>query len=307
MAIPAFQEVMLPILKFAADGKAHSIKESVDYIECLFHLTETEKQQRVPSGTQRRVYNNTTWAITYLRKAGLLESGKERGLYTITDVGHKLLDKNPTEINLKLLEQYQSYKDFVEAKQKPSEPSAESTVQDTDKTPEETINALSDQLNLYLADEILETIYSNSPTFFERLVIDLLLKMGYGGLEGWGEVTKKTGDGGIDGIIKQDELGLDLIYVQAKRWDKGATVSRPDIQKFVGAVLGDGVTKGIFITTTSFAKPAIDYAKSIPNAKITLIDGMMLAKLMIKYNLGVKTIDTLYIKKVDSDYFDDDI
>jgi restriction system protein len=160
-------------------------------------------------------------------------------------------------------------------------------------------------LELQLADELLEAISSNTATFFETLVVDLLLKMGYGGMEGSGQVTRRTGDGGIDGIIKQDELGLDTIYIQAKRWDKGISVSRPELQKFAGALLGEGATKGVFITTSSFGKPAIEYAKSVPNAKIILIDGLALAKLMIKHDLGVGTSNTIRIKKIDMDYFEE--
>jgi restriction system protein len=176
---------------------------------------------------------------------------------------------------------------------------------DADRTPEEIMGVLSEQLNLQLAKDILDEITGNTSDFFESLVVDLLLKMGYGGLEGSGEVTKKTGDGGIDGIIKQDELGLDSIYIQAKKWDKDSTVSRPELQKFAGALLGEGATKGVFITTAGFSKSAIDYAKSVPNTKIILIDGLTLAKFMIKHDLSVSTSNTIRIKKIDSDYFEE--
>ena len=176
--------------------------------------------------------------------------------------------------------------------------------EDADKTPEEIMGKLSEQLNLQLAMDILDEICSNTPDFFESLVVDLLLKMGYGGLEGSGEVTKKTGDGGIDGIIKQDELGFDIIYIQAKKWNKGSLVSRPDIHKFAGALLGEGAIKGVFITTANFSKSAIEYAKSVPNTKIILINGLTLAKFMIKHDLGVNTSNTIRIKKIDIYYFE---
>jgi restriction system protein len=305
MGIPTFQEVMLPILKLTADGQTHTVKECVEYLEQAFNLTDEEKQERVPSGKQRTIYNRVTWAITHIKKAGLLESREKRGSYGITDEGRKLLSENPSQINVKRLRGYASYRDFVHNEEQATNEPLPQSLEDTDKTPEEIMGALAAQLDLQLADELLESICHNSPTFFEALVVDLLLKMGYGGLEGSGEVTKKTGDGGIDGVIKQDELGLDLIYVQAKRWDKDSTVSCPDIQKFAGALLGEGATKGVFITTASFAKPAVDYAKSVPNAKIILIDGLTLAKLMIKHDLGVGTSNIIRIKKIDSDYFEE--
>jgi len=305
MAIPTFQEVMLPILRLMRDGQVHSVKECVEHIEQTFYLSEEDKLERLPSGKQRTVYNRVMWAITHMKKAGVLESREKRGCYAIAKEGRRLLNQNPSEINVRLLRNYESYRSFVRAEEQTTDESLPRTIEDADKTPEEIMGILAAQLDLQLADELLEAICGNSSTFFENLVVDLLLKMGYGGLEGSGEVTKKTGDGGVDGVIKQDELGLDLIYIQAKRWDKDTTVSRPEIQKFAGALLGEGATKGVFITTASFGKPAIDYAKSVPNAKIILIDGMMLAKLMVKHDLGVGTSNVIRIKKIDSDYFEE--
>jgi len=217
-----------------------------------------------------------------------------------------LLSENPKAVNIKLLRNYPSNINSNQADGRATDAAFHTSVSDDDKTPEEIMGALAAQLVVQLADELLDAICGNSPTFFEILVVDLLLKMGYGGLEGSADVTKRTGDGGIDGIIKQDELGLDLIYIQAKRWDRNASVSRPEIQKFAGALLGVGATKGVFITTANFAKPALEYAKSVPNAKIILIDGFMLARLMIKHDLGVGTSNTILIKKIDSDYFDEE-
>jgi len=306
MAIPTFQEVMLPILKFVADGKTHTIKDCVEHIEQMFNLSEEEKQERLPSGRQRTIYNRVTWAITHTKKAGLLESREKRGYFGITETGSKLLSENPQTVNMKLLQNYASYRSFQNSEKQVTDSKSESTLlEDSDKTPEEIMGALSTQLNLQLANDILEEISINSPDFFENLVVDLLLKMGYGGLDGSGEVTKKSNDGGIDGIIKQDELGLDVIYVQAKKWDKSTAISRPEIQKFAGALLGEGATKGVFITTARFSSSAIDYAKSVPNTKVVLIDGLMLAKLMIKHNLGVSTNNVIQIKKIDTDYFEE--
>ena len=297
MAIPTFQDVMLPVLKLAADGQSQSVKMTVEQMEQDFHLTDEERQHRIPSGKQRTIYNRVQWAITHLKKAGLLESREKRGKYGITESGMMLLSENPQEINVTLLRGYTTYRDFVNLETQSVDTSLPPTLEDANKTPEEIMGVLSEQLNLQLAKDILEDICNNTSDFFEILVVDLLLKMGYGGLEGSGEVTKKTGDGGIDGIIKQDELGLDMIYVQAKKWDKDSTVSRPEIQKFAGALLGEGATKGVFITTANFAKTALDYAKSVPNSKIILIDGLTLAKFMIKHDLGVSTSTTIRIKK----------
>jgi len=305
MAIPTFQDVMLPVLKLMAEGQTHQVKECVTNMEQAFHLTDEERLERIPSGKQRTIYNRVMWAITHMKKAGLIESREKRGSYGITEEGQNLLSKEPQNISVKLLRGYASYRDFVNVESIETDSSLPTALEDTDKTPEEIMGVLSEQLNLQLAKDILDEICDNTPDFFESLVVDLLLKMGYGGLEGSGEVTKKTGDGGIDGIIKQDELGLDMIYVQAKKWDRNSTVSRPDIQKFAGALLGEGASKGVFITTAGFSKSATDYAKSVPNTKIILIDGLTLAKFMIKHDLGVSTSNTIRIKKIDSDYFEE--
>jgi restriction system protein len=305
MAMPAFQDAMLPILKLTSDGKTYSVREFVEYIEKLFNMTEEEKQERIPSGIQRTIYNRVTWATSHMKKAGLIESREKRGSYGITEEGKRLLSENPQKINTRLLRGYATYRDFINVDTQESPPSLSTAIDDETKTPEEIMGMLSVQLSTQLASDILEEICNNTADFFEKLVVDLLLKMGYGGLDGSGEVTKKTGDGGIDGIIKQDELGLDMIYIQAKKWNKDSTISRPEIQKFAGALLGEGATKGVFITTAEFSKSAIDYAKSVPNTKIILIDGLTLARFMIKHDLGVSTNHTIRIKKIDSDYFDE--
>ncbi len=305
MANPTFQEVMLPILQYMSTGHICSLKDCVKHIEQVFNLSDEDRQERIPSGKQRTIYNRVMWAITHMKKAGLLEARENRGCYAITEEGRKVLAQNPSNINVKFLKNYSSYRDFIHSEEQVTETPLPKAIEDADQTPEEIMGTLSAQLDLQLADELLEAIYKNSSNFFEALVVDLLLKMGYGGLDGSGKVTKKTGDGGIDGIIKQDELGLDLIYIQAKRWEKGASISRPEIQKFAGALLGEGATKGVFITTASFSKACVEYAKSVPNAKIILIDGLALAKLMIKHDVGVGTSNTFRLKKLDSDYFEE--
>jgi restriction system protein len=305
MAIPAFQDVMLPILKLTEDGQMHSVKEIIEYVERVFVMTESEKQERIPSGRQRTIYNRTTWAISHMNKAGLIQPRGQRGCYDITEEGRKLLSENPAKIDTKLLRRYASYRDFVNLATQEIDSPPSIVLDNIDKTPEEIMGELSEQLQLQLARDILDVITENSPDFFEHLVVDLLLKMGYGGLKGSGEVTKKTGDGGIDGIIKQDELGLDSIYIQAKKWDKTSSVGSDKIQQFAGAMSGKGVTKGVFITTGGFSKPAIDEVKLHQNAKIILIDGLALVKLMIKHDLGVSISNTILIKRIDSDYFEE--
>lgn len=238
-----------------------------------------------------------------MKKAGLIEYREKRGCFGITTAGHDLLSQNPDKINMKLLRKYDSYRSFINVGEDASE--ALPSAAEDDKTPEEIMGELAKQLDMQLADDILDIIYSNTPTFFENLVVDLLMKMGYGGIDGKGIVTKKSGDGGIDGIITQDELELESIYIQAKRWDRNKSISRPEIQKFAGALLGEGATKGVFISTASFSKGAVEYAKIVPNAKIILIDGVKLAKFMIKHDLGVSTSNVIRIKKIDSDYFDE--
>jgi restriction system protein len=305
MAVPDFQTIMLPLLKLAGDNQTHSVKECVAFIEQEFHLTDEEKLEKVPSGKQRTVYNRVTWAITHIKKAGLIAYREKRGSFGITESGQKLLAQSPAGITVKLLRNYESYRSFVDGGSGAEATPVVSSVSEETRTPEEIMGSLAEQLNLQLADELLDVIYGNTPSFFENLVVDLLVKMGYGGLDGKGIVTKKSRDGGIDGIITQDELGLESIYIQAKRWDRGASVSRPEIQKFAGALLGEGATKGIFIATASFSKGAVEYARTVPNAKIILIDGTRLAQFMIKHDLGVSTSNVIHIKKIDSDYFEE--
>ena len=299
MPIPDYQSIMLPLLKYASDQKQHSMKQAYDDLAKEFNLTIEEKNELLPSGTQQIYKNRIGWARTYLSKAGLLES-KKRGYFNITDRGIEFLTTNPIEINNKDLEQFD---EFIEFKTRKNESQKIDDVKkvSTSETPEETIeNAISD-LNSNLAIELLENLKNVSPNYFERIVVELLVKMGYGGSrKEAGEVVGKSGDGGIDGIIKEDKLGLDLIYIQAKRWDN--VVSRPEIQKFVGALQGKRAKKGIFITTSYFSKDASEYTKMIDN-KVILIDGNRLAQLMIENEIGVTNINTYHIRRLDSDYF----
>jgi restriction system protein len=289
MAIPDFQSCMLPILKLLSDRNERSLSEFVEMIEKEFDLTDEEKAVRNDSG-QRTIYNRTAWACTYLKRYGLLQSPK-RGSYTITDKGIEILNTSPSKITKKLLIGSQDESPDIEN-------------DDLVRPPDEIISELTNELNNQLANDILDLIYVNSPAFFEKLVIDLLISMGYGGFDGSGQTVGQSGDGGIDGIIKQDVLGLDSIYIQAKRWDREKTVGRPEIQKFVGALAGQNASKGVFITTSKYAENAKRYAENLPNSKLVLIDGIELTRLMIEYDLGVSVTRAYHIKRIDSDYFE---
>lgn len=299
--IPDYQACMLPLLKFAADEKVHTLSEAVTNIANQFKLTEEEKQQMLPSGLQAVIFNRVGWARTYLKKAGLLEDPK-RATFKITKRGLELLKENLPELSTKYLTRYE---EFVAFRSKKNEKNKNENVlneeNDSNITPEESIEFGYQKLKESVSEDIILKIKECSPGFFERLVVELLVKMGYGGtLKEAGQVLGKSGDGGIDGIIKEDKLGLDVIYIQAKRWEN--VVGRPEIQKFAGALLGQKAKKGIFITTSWFTSDALEFVKNL-DSKIVLIDGEMLTELMIEFNLGVSTYKSYELKKLDSDYF----
>jgi restriction system protein len=302
MAIPDYQTFMLPLLQLAEDCEEHKLTDAIDALSNKFNLTDEEKEALLPSGTQTIVYNRIGWARTYLHKAGLLNIPK-RGYLQITDRGKEMLNQQPKEINVNTLNQYTEFKSFRAAhKDKVVNKVKEEAY--NFGTPEEALEYGYQRINENLSEELLKTVKSCSSVFFERLVIDLLVKMGYGGSrKEAGEVLGKSSDGGIDGIIKEDKLGLDIIYVQAKRWEN--IVGRPEIQKFAGALLGQKARKGIFITTSGFTNDAVQYAKNLEN-KVILIDGLRLAELMIEYNLGVSVLSNYEVKGIDTDYFIED-
>jgi restriction system protein len=306
MPIPDYQQFMLPFLKLATDGKEHSIQDAYRNLSEQFGLTEEEKKILLPSGLQSIVNNRIGWAKTYLKKSKLIESPR-RGIFKITDRGLQVLKTNPTQIDLAFLEQYPEFIEFKKQKNlKEQLDDVELPSQSKIKNPEEAIEDSFEEINESLGSEILETVKSSSPIFFERLVVDLLLKMGYGGSrKDAGQAIGQAGDEGIDGIIKEDRLGLDIIYIQAKRWSDNV-IGRPDIQKFAGALQGKRARKGIYITTSRFSKEAMDYANAI-ESKIILIDGEALTKLMLEHNVGVSVSKIYEIKKVDHDYFEEDV
>jgi restriction system protein len=299
MAIPDFQSVMLPLPRYCADGKECSVAETIDILANEFKLTDEERKILLPSGVQEVFSNRVAWAKTHLKMAGLLASSK-RGVHKITERGLEVLRKNPGTINVKYLNQFPEYVAFRKTRRDRPE-STDDAENGQAGTPEEVLESAHERIRDSLAVEILEKMKSCSPSFFERLVVEVIVRMGYGGTrQDAGRAIGKSGDGGIDGIIKEDKLGLDTIYIQAKRWEN--TVGRPEIQKFVGALTGQRARKGLFITTSGFSSDAIDFVSRI-DMKIVLIDGETLAQLMIDHNVGVSTIATYELKKIDSDYF----
>jgi len=302
MAIPDFQSVMLPLLKFSSDQAEHSLQDAVESLAGQFELTIEERQELLPSGKQARFDNRVAWARSYFKQAGLVENTR-RGFFRISQRGLELLKTNPEKINKKTLEQYPEFLEFQNVRREVQE--VEVLTDEPEKqTPEEQLEHAYKTLSDGLASEIILLVKSCSPSFFERLVVELLLAMGYGGSRTEaGRAIGQSGDGGIDGIIDEDKLGLDSIYIQAKRWE--GTVGRPEIQKFVGALQGNRAHKGVFITTSDFTKEAQEYVKNINN-KVVLINGFSLAKLMIENNVGVSIAATYEVKKIDSDYFVDE-
>jgi restriction system protein len=301
MSIPDFQSIMLPLLELASDSKEHKLSDAIEHLAAHdFKLTDTERKEPLPSGKQSRFANRVGWACTYLKKAGLLIY-PARGKFQITQRGLDVLAQKPPRIDVKYLKQFPEYLEFIGANNANSPATTEIANLPSEQTPDEVMASAYGALRQNLAQELLERIKTASPAFFERLVIELLVKMGYGGsLVDAGMAIGKSGDEGIDGIIKEDRLGLDAIYIQAKRWHN--TVGRPEIQQFVGALAGKGARKGIFITTSKFSKEAKSYLPA--NVKVVLIDGEQLADYAIEVNLGVSVVSEYQIKRLDFDYFE---
>lgn len=300
MAIPDFQSIMRPLLEHLADGRIKQNRETNEFLAAYFKLTEEELSEMLPSGYARLFDNRIGWAKTHLKGAGLIES-PSRANYKITQRGLNALAAKPEAINLGYLRQFDEYKEFQSGTRsefihQPKEP--------TDQlTPSEQIEFGYQKIKEELKEELITKIKAASPAFFEKLVVELLVSMGYGGSrKDAGQTLGKSGDGGIDGVIKEDRLGLDVIYLQAKRWE--GTVGRPEIQKFAGALQGQRAKKGIFLTTSSFSPEAVQYAAFI-DSRIVLIDGGQLADLMIDAGVGVSKVATYEVKRLDSDYFEE--
>ncbi|MES2661374.1 MAG: restriction endonuclease [Verrucomicrobiota bacterium] len=296
---------MLPLLRFAGDGLEHQLKDAIAILAREFSLTDEEKNEFLPSGQQPVFTNRLGWARTYLKKAGLLLSPR-RGYFQITERGKAVLGEKPTEINQKYLDRFPEFIQFKSARRERSDDNGFSQGPSElapGQTPHEALESAYEQLRSELAIEIMTSIRGCDPTLFEKIVVELLVKMGYGGSrKDAGRAIGRSGDEGIDGIIKEDHLGLDNIYIQAKRWE--ATIGRPEIQKFAGALQGQRARKGIFITTSDFTKEALDFVSRI-DSKIILIAGGPLANLMIDFGVRVNPVATYQVQKIDSDYFID--
>lgn len=319
MAIPKYDEMYREVLEVLVDDRSHKISEIRESLAKRFSLSEEERKELLPSGKQPLFNNRVNWACSYLKKAGLVET-VSRGVYHITDSGRKALSENVAQMDNNFLLRFDSFREFISQDTRgPAIPDASATtVQKKDslpqnlvvpsESPQDILDDAYNKMNAALIEDVLSEVMKQSPVFFEHLVVKLLTQMGYGGsLEGAGTVTRTSGDEGIDGMIREDKLGFSMIYIQAKRWDRSSTVGRPEIQKFVGALAGQGATKGLFITTAQFTKEAREYANKQHTTKIVLVDGVSLAKLMIEYNVGVSVEAAYLIKRIDSDFFDENL
>lgn len=315
MNIPDYQTIMLPLLTYASDGNEHASREPVDALAKHFNLSELELNELLSNGKPVFV-DRVSWALTYLRQARLVESTR-RGFFRITQRGITVCEQQPPRIDNHFLAQYAEFRDFLQRKGKSARDIHEQAERngslarpavdlalEQHETPNELLDGAFQAIRQNLAAELLERVKECSPTFFEQLVVELLVKMGYGGSrKDAGEAVGRSGDEGIDGIIKEDRLGLDIIYIQAKRW--GNTVGRPDIHQFAGALAGKRARKGIFITTSTFSREAREYVAGV-DTKIALIDGKELAELMLDHDIGVTPVTTYLVKRVDSDYFSEE-
>jgi restriction system protein len=299
MTIPDYQSLMLPLLRYLADGKERRLRDLIDQLAHEFSLTEAERRELLPSGQQPVFDNRIGWARTYLKKAGLLESPR-LGWVRITQRGLHVLEQKPERITSEFLKQFEEFRAFI-AQSNTTTATNDAVPPDNTASPEELMERAYETLKQNLLAELLEQVKRASPAFFERLVVELLVRMGYGGsFQEAARAIGRSGDEGIDGIIKEDRLGFDVVYVQAKRW--GQAVSRPEVQKFAGALQGHRARKGVFLTTSTFTKEAQEYVEKI-DSKIVLIDGERLAELMFEHNVGVSTVTSYPVKRIDNDFF----
>jgi restriction system protein len=304
MPIPDFQTIMLPLLRFLSDGREHTNQEAVDALADEFGLTEDELAELLPSGTQPVFVNRFGWAKSHMKMAGLVEA-PHRAHIRITDRGTALLQTDPDTVSMKTLMAFPEYVEFRNRKRSDRKTTDVdiSAADADDLTPEEQLESAYGKIRDQLSSELLDKVKAAPPQFFERLVVELLVAMGYGGSRrDAGRTVGRSGDGGIDGVIKEDRLGLDAIYLQAKRWE--GTVGRPEIQKFAGALQGQRAKKGVFITTSTFTREAEEYVNTI-DTNIVLIDGERLTDHMIDHGIGVSSVTTYDIKRLDSDYFEE--
>jgi restriction system protein len=307
MSVPDYQSLMLPLLEALADGREHDVRELRDTIAQRLGVPDADREELLPSGKQPVYDNRIGWAKTYLDKAALLQTVR-RGVYQITDRGRTVVAERPARVDVTYLSRFPEFEEFRRRPEQESTDSQEAIVLRPipipSATPQEALDAAYQQLRRGLEAEVLAAVKATTFRFFERLVVELLVKMGYGGsLKDAGKAIGRSGDDGLDGVIKEDHLGLDAIYIQAKRWQN--TVGRPEIQAFAGSLEGVRGRKGVFITTSSFSSEAKEYVSRIEK-KIVLIDGPLLAALLIDFNIGVTSVNTYEVKRVDTDYFSEE-
>jgi restriction system protein len=306
MSIPDYQSMMLPVLSIAEDGIEHRIRDVIERLADDFQLTDVERQHLLPSGRQPTFDNRVHWAKGYLAQAKLLEP-TQRGRFRITDRGREVLAANPSRVDNSYLMRFPEFVEFRRRASGTDEPvpEAEPPAPANGQTPDELLRATMAQIEQGLRKDLLDRVIASPPSFFERLIVSLLLAMGYGGSrQDAGQVVGRTGDGGIDGVIDQDRLGLDRVYIQAKKYGPDNAVSEPEIRAFSGSLGAAKANKGVFVTTSYFTQPAIAFAERHP-FRIVLIDGEQLAGLMLRHNVGARIDETLYLKKVDEDFFSD--
>lgn len=314
MPIPDYETLMLPVLRLFAEGKS-SVSECIPHLQHQFAISDEDASILVNSGKKTRLQDRAHWARTYLSKAGLLTSPK-RSMHVITERGREVLASNPSRIDKRFLSRFPDFTTWLELSRSagPDIPSQEApgvltspdiTPIDDRQTPEDAMEAASGLLNAALRDELLTLLLQLTPQRFEHVILDLLMAMGYGGgASERGMVTKMTGDGGIDGIIHEDALGLDAVYIQAKKHSPENRIGRPDIQQFIGSLTGEGATKGVFVTTSDFSKEAHEYLRRVQH-RVVLINGRRLAQLMILHGIGVRTRQTYLVQSIDEDCFPD--
>jgi restriction system protein len=304
MSIPDFQTLMLPLLELLSDGKERLMRDVTALLADRFELTEEERQEKLRSGENKVFINRVAWAKAHLKAAGLIDN-PARGRVCLASEGRRVLDSRPHRVSIALLKRYPSYLTFA-GQAETAEPSGRAGQGESApvKTPRELLDDSYRALRKATEEELLARLKICSPRFFEKAVVRLLLAMGYGGVAGEGLVTGRSGDGGIDGVIKEDKLGLDVVCLQAKRWE--ASVGRPVVQGFVGSVDYVRARKGVILTTSAFTREAIDYVERIEGKKVVLIDGERLAGLMLEHGVGVSTAQVYELKEVSNDFFDED-
>lgn len=309
MTIPDYQTLMLPVLRVAADGEAR-VAEVAEKVAYEFELSLDERDQMLPSGRQRVLHNRIHWAKFYMSKAGLIASTR-RGWFVATDAGRALLAEKPERIDVERLLTVPSFAEFHRGGENSStettEPEPITGIREAESTPEEQVEAAHVALHAALRDELIERILQNSPGFFEEVIVGLLVAMGYGGTRKHAATQLgRSGDGGVDGVINEDRLGFDRVYVQAKRYGASSTVGRPEVQGFVGSLVGLGATKGVFVTTSTFSSQATEFVRHLTQ-RVILLDGPRLADLMIEHNVGVRVSRAIEFKRLDEDYFSEDV